>query len=70
MPFSKNCIIAEPIKKPKKTSRYRLVNWIYRKLFGYTYESPLPEGCSVILIGDNLVFRDQETYDRITKFII
>ena len=70
MPYEFPCIIADQIKKQKKTSKCKLINWIYKKLFGYEYESTLPEGCSVILLGDKLVFRDQETYERVRDSIL
>ena len=70
MPYEFPCIIANQIKKQKKTSRCKLINWIYKKLFGYEYESTLPEGCSVMLLGDKLVFRDKETYERVRDSIL
>ena len=64
MPFEKTCIIAQQIKKQKVTSRNKIVNW-FCKIFGYKYESVLPPGCNVVMYGDKLIFRDQETYDMV-----
>ena len=62
MAWETECIIAPQIKKRKKTSRYKLIDWIYKKLFGYEYESAIQS--DVVLFDGKLMFRDQETYDR------
>lgn len=67
MPYEKTCIIAPQIKRRKKTSRYKLIDWIYEKLFGYEYESVIQS--DVVLFDGKLMFRDQETYDRVTAAI-
>lgn len=67
MAWETECIIAPQIKKRKKTSRYKLIDWIYKKLFGYAYESVIQS--DVVLFDGKLMFRDQETYDRVTAAI-
>lgn len=67
MAWETECIIAPQIKKRKKTSRYKLIDWIYKKLFGYEYESAIQS--DVVLFDGRLMFRDQETYDRVTAAI-
>lgn len=68
MAWETECIIAPQIKKRKKTSRYKLIDWIYEKLFGYEYESVIQS--DVVLFDGKLMFRDQETYDRVVAAIV
>ena len=70
MIYGKTCIIAQQIKKQKKTSRCKVLNWIYKVLYGYTYESVLPPETSFIVIGDKLIFRDQQTYDMVKSSVL
>lgn len=69
MPYETECIIAEQIKVRKKTSKWKLIDWIYEKLYGYEYKSVFPDGCHVMMFDGKLMFRDQETYDRVKDFI-
>lgn len=68
MAWETECIIAPQIKKRKKTSRYKLIDWIYEKLFGYEYESVIHS--DVVLFDGKIMFRDQETYDRVMAAIV
>ena len=70
MVYGKTCIIAKPIKKQKKYSRNKLVNWFYKKIFGYEYESVLPPGCNMLMFEDKIIFRDQKTYDMVKNSIL
>jgi hypothetical protein len=63
------CVIAKQIKRQKKTSRYRLINWLYEKMYGYEYESTLPDGTDIIKFDGKLIFRDKETYDKVVEHI-
>ncbi len=63
------CVIAKQIKRQKKTSRYRLINWLYEKIYGYEYESTLPDGTDIIKFDGKLIFRDKETYDKVAEHI-
>lgn len=70
MEWETECIIAPQIKKRKKTSKYKLIDWIYKKLYGYEYISTLPDGIHAIHFDGKIIFRDQETYDRVKNSII
>lgn len=61
------CIIAQQIKKQKKTSRYKIINWFYKKIYGYEYESILPEGLDIVYSNGALYFKDKETFNRMAK---
>ena len=61
------CIIAKQIKRQKKTSKYKLLNWFYKKIYGYEYESTLPAGTDVIWFDNKLIFRNQEIFDKLKK---
>lgn len=63
------CVIAKQIKRQKKTSRYILINWLYEKMYGYEYESTLPDGTDIIKFDGKLIFRDKETYDKVVEHI-
>jgi len=67
--YGKSCSIAPQIKKQKKSSKYRLLNWLYEKMYGYKYESTLPEGTDIIFVNNTYIFRNQETFDKVKDFI-
>lgn len=63
--FGYECIVADQIKKRKKTSRYKIVNWLYKKIYGYKYESLLPDGSDVVVFGNKIMFRDEATFNKV-----
>lgn len=65
--FGIPCIIAQQMKKQKKTSKYKIINWFYKKIYGYEYESILPEGSDIVYSNRTLYFRDKETFNRMAK---
>ena len=65
--FGYQCIVASPIKKQKKTSKYKIINWFYKKMFGYKYESPLPDGTDIIVFDNKLIFRDEATFNKVKE---
>lgn len=66
MPYE--CIIAPKIKRQKKTNKYRVINWIYKKLYGYKYESIIQS--DVMMFDGKLMFKDKEIYDRVKDSIM
>lgn len=67
--FGTPCIIAQQIKKQNKTSKYKLINWIYKKIYGYRYESILPDDTDIICINGQLIFRDENVFNRAMEVI-
>lgn len=65
--FGYECIVADQIKKQKKTSRYKIVNWLYKKIYGYKYESPLPDGTDVVVFDNKIIFRDEATLNKVKE---
>jgi len=65
--FGIPCIIAQQIKKQKKYSKYKIINWFYKKMYGYEYESTMPEGTDVIYFENKFIFRDKEAFDKMAK---
>ena len=63
-----SCIIAST-KIQKKTSKCKLINWLYKKIYGYKEVSSLPEGTDMIYLDGQLIFRSQEVFDKTTKTI-
>ena len=63
------CVI-DSYKKQKKTSKYRLINWLYKKIYGYEEISFLPEGVDVLYYNNELHFRDEKTYKTMLKELI
>lgn len=61
------CIIAKQIKMQKKTSKCKLLNWFYKKIYGYEYESAFPVGTDVIWFDNKLIFRNQEVFDKLKE---
>ena len=60
------CIIASH-KKQKKTSKYKLINWLYQKIYGYEEVSSLPEGTDVIYFDGQLIFRNRAVFERLME---
>lgn len=65
--FGMPCIIAQQIKRQKKTSKYRIINWFYKKIYGYEYESVLPEGTDMVYLGNRIIFRNKEVLDKVKE---
>lgn len=68
--FGIECVVAPQIKRQKKTSRCKLINWIYKILYGYEYISTLPNGVDVIYIEDKFMFRNKEVLDKMKKELL
>lgn len=68
--FGYECVIAHQIKKQKKTSKYKIINWIYKKIYGFEYESILPEGTDIVAFGNKIIFRDEATFNKVKEQII
>jgi hypothetical protein len=62
--FGYECVIANQIRKQKKTSKCKIINWFYKKVYGYTYESPFPEGTDIIVFDNKLIFIDTKTFEK------
>ena len=67
--FGTPCIIAQQIKRQKKTSKYRIINWFYKKIYGYEYDSTMPEGTDMICFDGKFIFRNKETLDKVKEQI-
>lgn len=65
--FGYECIVADQIKKRKKTSRYKIIDWFYKKIYGYKYESPLPDGTDIMMFDNKIIFRDEATFNKIKE---
>lgn len=64
--FGIPCVITSH-KKRYRVSEYRLIDWLYKKIYGYKEEVILPEGASVVLFDNVLYFRDEKTFNRMAK---
>lgn len=60
------CIIASH-KKQKKTSKYKLINWLYKKVYGYEEVSSLPEGTDMMYFDGQFIFRSHAVFERIIE---
>lgn len=65
--FGMPCIIASQ-KKQKKTSKYKLINWLYKKVYGYEEVSLFPkdtfsEGVNFIYFDNKLYLKNNEAFD-------
>ena len=67
--FGYECIVADQIKKQKKTSKHKIINWFYKKVYGYKYESLLPDGTAVVVLNNKIMFRDDATLNKIKDLI-
>lgn len=66
--FGTPCIIASH-KKQKKTSKYKPINWLYKKLYGYEEVSSLPDETDVMYFDGQLIFRSHSVFERIMEGI-
>lgn len=67
--YGVQCVIAPQIKRRVKTSKFKILDWIYKKVYGY-YEESVIESDMIHLPWENkIVFKDRETMDRIKKSI-
>lgn len=53
----------------RKTSKIRLLNWIFKKIYGYEEKSYLPDGVAWIKVENVLWFRDKETLDKVMEVV-
>lgn len=61
------CIIAPSIKRQVKTSRCKLLNWIYKKMYGYVEESVQEQDMIHLPWTNQIVFKDKETFNRVKE---
>lgn len=64
--FGIPCVITSH-KKRYKMSEYKLIDWIYKKMYGYKEEIIMPEGASVVYFDGVLYFRDEATFNQMAK---
>lgn len=64
--FGMPCVITSH-KKRCKVSNYKLIDWLYKKIYGYKEEVVMPEGVSVICFDGKFYFRDEETFNQMIK---
>ena len=62
--FGTPCIIANQCKIQNKTSKHKFVNWFYKNIYGYKYDSVLPEGTDIIYVNGELIFRNIEVFNN------
>jgi hypothetical protein len=59
-----DCTIGPSIKKQVKTSRNIFLNWLYKKLYGYTKETVQEIPVVVIPSKNKIIFKDEETFNK------
>lgn len=67
-------IIVSSYKKQKKTSKYKLINWLYKKIYGYEEVSMFPEdtfseGINFIYFDNKLYLKNKEAFDWLVNEI-
>lgn len=50
-----------------KTHRNRLINWIFKKMYGYRNKYILDENTPVVVVGNTIYLRDEQTYDLLKE---
>jgi hypothetical protein len=60
------CIIASH-KKQKKASKYKLINWLYKKVYGDEEVPALPDGTDMMYFDGQLIFRSYAVFERIME---
>ena len=67
--YGVQCIIAPSIKRQVKTSKCKLLNWIYKKVHGYVEEPMLEQDIIHIPWTNEMYFKDRATFDRVKELI-
>lgn len=67
--YGMQCVIAPSIKRRVKTSRFKILDWIYKKIYGYVEESMIESDMIHIPWENKIMFKDKETMDRVMKII-
>lgn len=60
------CMVAS-YSAQRKTSRNRLLNWIFKKIYGFEEKSYLPDGVACIKVENVFWFRDKETLEKVLE---
>ena len=68
--YGMRCIIAPSFKRQVKTSRCKLINWIYKKVYGYVEESVQEQDIIHLPYMNQLIFKDKETFDRVKEYML
>lgn len=50
-----------------KTHRNRLVNWIFKKLYGFRDVYILSEDNPAVVVGNTIYLRDEQTYELLKE---
>lgn len=50
-----------------KTHRIRLINWIFKKLYGYKPEYMLDENTPAVVVGDTIYLRNKGVYEALKE---
>ena len=69
MLYGMQCIIAPQIKRQVKTSRCKLLNWIYKKIYGFVEESVQEQDVIHLPWTNQIIFKDKETFERVKAII-
>lgn len=62
------CVISDTYKVQKKTHKNKIINWFYRKIFGYKEVPYIPEGVPAVVVGKKIIFRDKEFFESIMAY--
>lgn len=60
------CVVVGTYKTQRKTSRNRLLNWIFKKVYGFEEKHYMPDGvdCYYVKTDNVLLFRDKDVLER------
>ena len=56
-------------KVRKKTHPIKLIDWVFKKIYGYVDESFLPDGTDIICTPKVVYVRDEETLEKLKSGI-
>lgn len=62
-----NVEILPPRKVQVKTHRIRLINWIFKKLYGYTEKYMLNENTPAVVVGNTIYLRNESVYELLKE---
>jgi hypothetical protein len=68
--YGMQCIIAPSIKRQVKTSKCKLLNWIYKKVYGFVEESVQEQDIIHLPFTNQLVFKDKATFNRVKEYML
>lgn len=65
-----DCVLGPYYSIQNKTSKYIWINWLYKKLYGYTTVYLLEDDFVYLPWNNKFMFKNQEAFDRVKNILM